>query len=213
MALHVLVVNDGRLDRECLAAQLEANGCQAQTAWDLQSMLSAVDAHRPDVILLNIDTENHSVLLQVSLDLDSGPKVIVFGLDGDRGSEIIACAEAGVAGLHLRSESFGHLLEILRTAGEGQARCSPEVSAILMSRVYAFAANQNPDSSTESLTAREREVLHLITRGMTNQQIANRLSLTLHTVKNHVHNLLTKLGVGSRAEAVAVARAAGYTNR
>jgi DNA-binding NarL/FixJ family response regulator len=82
-----------------------------------------------------------------------------------------------------------------------------------MSRVYAFAANQNPDSSTESLTAREREVLHLITRGMTNQQIANRLSLTLHTVKNHVHNLLTKLGVGSRAEAVAVARAAGYTNR
>ena len=212
MTVRVLVVDDGRLHRECLAAQLDTHGCQAATAWDLPSMLSAIDAESTDVILLNAGVENCSTLLQVGLDLDNRPKVIVFGLDVSRESEIITCAESGVAGLHLRSESFDHLLELVSTAGDGQAKCSPEVSAILMSRVYAFAAQQNPDSTTETLTAREREILDLIAQGLTNQQIASRLSLTLHTVKNHVHNLLTKLGVGSRAEAVTVARAEKYAN-
>lgn len=212
MTVRVLVVDDGRLNRECLAAQLDAHDCPAATAWDLPSMLKAIDSGPTDVILLNAGTENSSTLLHVGLDLSTRPKVIVFGLDVGRESEIIACAEAGVTGLHLRSESFDYLLDLVRTARDGQAKCSPEVSAILMSRVYAFAAQQNPDSTTETLTAREREILDLIAQGLTNQQIASRLSLTLHTVKNHVHNVLTKLGVGTRAEAATVARAEKYAS-
>lgn len=154
MTVRVLVVDDGRLNRECLAAQLDAHDCPAATAWDLPSMLKAIDSGPTDVILLNAGTENSSTLLHVGLDLSTRPKVIVFGLDVGRESEIIACAEAGVTGLHLRSESFDHLLDLVRTARDGQAKCSPEVSAILMSRVYAFAAQQNPDSTTETLTAR-----------------------------------------------------------
>ena len=59
---------------------------------------------------------------------------------------------------------------------------------------------------------REIEILELIEQGLTNQQVASRLSLTLHTVKNHVHNLLSKLGVGSRSEAVSVFRASKFAN-
>jgi DNA-binding NarL/FixJ family response regulator len=81
-----------------------------------------------------------------------------------------------------------------------------------MRRVYAFAAQANPDITTDALTPREIEILELVEQGLTNQQIASRLSLTLHTVKNHVHNLLSKLGVGSRSEAVSVFRASKYTN-
>ena len=81
-----------------------------------------------------------------------------------------------------------------------------------MRRVYAFAAQANPDSSTNSLTARETEILELLEQGLTNQQIASRLSVTVHTVKNHVHSLLTKLGVGSRNDAVTVLRATKYAN-
>lgn len=176
-------------------------------AWDLPSLLAEVDTEVPDIVLLNIGTDDSTTLIQVSLDIGPSTRVVVFGLTTDRESEIITAAEAGAAGLHLRSESFDHLLTLIRDAGQGLARCSPEVSAILMRRVYAFAAQPNPDSSIEALTPRETEILQLIEQGLTNQQIASRLSLTVHTVKNHVHSLLGKMGVSSRAEAVTVYRA------
>lgn len=209
----VVVVDDGRLARECLAAQLNANGVDAECAWDLPSLFSAVDQRKVDVILLNVGTPDSATLLQVGLDIDADTKVVVFGLSTDRESDIIAAAEAGVSGLHLRTESFEHLLALLSTAGQGQAQCSSEVSGVLVRRVYAFATQTNPDSSTDSLTARENEILELLEQGLTNQQIASRLSVTLNTVKNHVHSLLKKLGVGSRAEAVRVYQAARFTSR
>jgi DNA-binding NarL/FixJ family response regulator len=211
-SVRVVIVDDGGLNRECLFAQLVAHGVDAGCAWDLPSLFTQIDNGVPNVVLLNIDTPDGATLLQVSLDVDPNVKVIVFGLDADRESEIVACAEAGVAGLHLRSESFDHLLTLARNAGQGQAQCSAEVSAILLRRVYAFAAQANPDLRTDALTTRESEVLALIEQGLSNQQIASRLSLTVHTVKNHVHSLLTKLGVGSRADAVTVARAGRFSS-
>lgn len=211
--MRVIVVDDDRLTRECLAAQLIDRGVAAAEAWDLPSLLGEVDISPPDAILLDVGTPDSSTLMQVSMDIQAGTKVIVYGLSSDRDSEIVASAEAGVAGLHLRSESFDHLLTLVRNADKGQSQCSPEVSAILLRRVYAFAGQQNADNSrTDSLTARENEILELLDQGLTNQQIASRLSVTLHTVKNHVHSLLGKLSVASRAEAVAVFRAAQYGN-
>jgi DNA-binding NarL/FixJ family response regulator len=210
--IRVVVVDDGTLSRECLAAQLAHHGVTATGAWDLPTLLAEVDRAVPHVVLIHIATPDSSTLLQLALDLDPDCRVIVFGLSTDRESEIIACAEAGIAGLHLRTESFDQLLSLISTSGDTGAQCSPEVSAILLRRVYAFAAQANPDVTTDLLTPREIEILELIDGGLTNQQIASRLSLTLHTVKNHVHNLLGKLGVGSRTEAVSVFRATRYAN-
>lgn len=210
--VRVLIVDDGRLNRECLAAQLTLNGLDVDCAWDLPSLFSATDNNKPNIILLNIRNDDSVTLLQMSLDMDVDVRVVVFGLSADRDSEILTCAEAGVAGLHLRSESLEHLLTLLRDVGGGQALCSPEVSAILLRRVYASAGQPDPDPRPGLLTSREAEILGLIDEGLTNQQIASRLTLTVNTVKNHVHNLLTKLGVGSRAEAAAVGRAGRYAN-
>ena len=207
----VVIVDDGRLNRECLAAQLGLHGMSVSTAWDVPSLLAEVDRDTPDVVLLNISTPDCATLLHLGLDLGRAVRVVVFGLSVDRESEIVACAEAGVAGLHLRTESFDHLVSLIRSAGSGGAQCSPDVSAILLRRVYAFAAQANPDATTDQLTPREAEILDLIDQGLSNQQIASRLSLTVHTVKNHVHNMLSKLGVGTRAEAVTVFRATRYT--
>jgi len=209
----VVIVDDATLNRECLAAQLALHGVAATTAWDLPTLLSEVDRAAPDAILLNIDTPDSTTLLQLGVDLDRKVRIIVYGLSTDRESEIVSCAEAGVAGLHLRTESFDHLLTLTASSADGRAQCSPEVSAILLRRVYAFAAQANPDATTDVLTRREIEILELIEQGLTNQQIASRLSLTVHTVKNHVHNLLGKLGVASRSEAVTVFRATKYANR
>ena len=210
--IRVLVIDDGRLSRECLAAKLESNGVVTDSAWNLSSLFAAVDAATPDVILLNITTTDSTTLLQISLDIDPNAMVVVYGLCTDRESEIVTCAEAGVAGLHLRSESFDHLLTLIANARAGRAQCSAEVSTILLKRVYSLAEKPNMDTKADLLTAREIEILDLIDQGLTNQQIASRLSVALHTVKNHVHNMLTKLGVATRAEAVSVLRAARFTN-
>lgn len=136
--------------------------------------------------------------------------MIVYGLSEEREWEIVASAEAGAAGLHLRSESFDHLLDLMRDVENGRARCSPEVSAILLGQVYVDATGVR-DPSNGVLTARETEILMLIEEGLTNKQIATRLCVTVHTVKNHVHSLLGKLGVQSRAEATRFARAMRYS--
>lgn len=209
----VIVIDDDRLARECLLTGLAAHGVDARAAWDLPSLLSAVDADPPDAVLVHIGTPDSNTLIQVSMDVQPGTKVIVYGLSAERESEIVTSAETGVAGLHLRSESFDHLLTLVRNADTGQSRCSPEVSAILLRRVYAIAGQQHSEGSrADSLTARESEILELLDQGLTNQQIASRLSVTLHTVKNHVHSLLGKLGVGSRTEAVTVLRAGKFKN-
>ena len=83
---------------------------------------------------------------------------------------------------------------------------------MLVGQVYSSVSGDDcSDSAMEPLTAREAEILALLEDGLTNQQIALRLSVTVHTVKNHVHNLLNKLGVGSRAEASKLALAMKYT--
>jgi DNA-binding NarL/FixJ family response regulator len=184
----------------------------AEGAWDMPSLLAAVNAGQPDIVLIQSGTQDAATLLAVSLGLGRATKVVVFDLSVGREAEIIAAAEAGVAGLHLDSESFADLLAVLQAVSQGHAQCSPEVSAILLRRVYAFAGESNPDAQTDMLSPREVDILELIAVGLTNQQIASRLALSLPTVKNHVHRVLTKMGVASRAEAVTVYQANQYGN-
>jgi DNA-binding NarL/FixJ family response regulator len=143
-------------------------------------------------------------LINVSRRLGLPSRVVVYDLSLEREAEIVSTAEAGVSGLILNTESFERMLETLRTVETGHATCSTEVSAVLLRRVYAFSQDINPDASLDRLSGRELEVLELIAQGLTNQQIASRLTLTLQTVKNHVHRLLTKMEVASRTDAVIV---------
>lgn len=149
-------------------------------------------------------TRDAASLIKVSRRLGPSSKVVVFDLSLAREAEVVATAEAGVSGLLLHTESFEMLLETLRTVDDGRAMCSTEVSAVLLRRVYAFSEGTNPDADLDRLTARELEILELIAQGRSNQQIASQLVLTLQTVKNHVHRLLSKMEVGSRAAAATV---------
>lgn len=211
--MRTVVVDDGELNRDCLAMRLADTGLDVAQAWDLPSLAGEVAGRHPVVIVLNIATQDSDALLQMSLDLEPRATVIIMGLAADRDEEIVACAEAGVDGMHLRSESFAHLLSLISDTSDARCRCSPAVSAILMRRVYSFTRTDVNNSTLDDLTPRECEILELIAEGLTNQQIASRLYVTVHTVKNHVHNLLTKLGVNSRFEAVAVLRANRFVPR
>lgn len=207
-----VVVDDARLQRECLVAQLAGHGLDVVGAGDIPTLLAAVEPERPNIVLIRSGTDDVDTLIKVSLRLGRSAHVVLYDLSVNRESEIISAAEAGVAGLHLRTEGFDYLLHLLQTVGQGRAQCSSEVSTILLRRVYAFTGQSNPDATTSALSPREIEILELIAQGLTNQQISSRLTLSLPTVKNHVHRLLTKMGVASRSEAVMVFRANQYRN-
>jgi DNA-binding NarL/FixJ family response regulator len=206
--IRILICDANTLHRQCLATALSVHGMDARGAGDLPSLFEQLDRGVPDVLLLDVGTPDSATLLQVALDTGPEVRVIVTGLTEDAESEIVACAEAGVAGLHLRTESLDELLAMIRDAGNGRAACSSAVSAILFRHVYALVGQTDPGTPVRNpaLSAREAQVLRLLEEGLSNQQIASRLNVTIHTVKNHVHSLFAKLGVASRAEAVAATR-------
>lgn len=208
--LRVVICDDCKLNRECLAVALRPYGITADFVWDLPSLFERLDAGVPDVFLLNIATPDSATLLHVGLDIGAEMRVIVTGLSEDRESDIVACAEAGVAGLHLRTESLEELLAMIRNPAQDEALCSQAVSAILLRRVYSLLRQQNPDSKDPVLTDRENQILRLMEEGLSNQQIASRLNVSIHTVKNHAHSMFGKLGVNSRAEAIAAFRGMRY---
>lgn len=212
--LQVVICDDAALHRECLALALNSHGIETECAGDLPSLFVLLDHCAPNVILLDISMPDSGTLLQVGIDLGPGVRVIVTGLSEERESDIVSCAEAGADGLHLRTETLDELLTLIVNPGREEALCSEKVSAILLRRVYSMVGqrNPNPESKEPALTDRETQIMRLLEEGLSNQQIASRLHVTVHTVKNHARSLFSKLGVSSRAEAVATYRAMRYSH-
>ena len=208
----ILIVDDCALSREYLAAILAANGrVPPSVAWDLPSLITALEDAMPSVILLDMATRDSAVLLRATFEFSPNARVIVLGVSGDDEAQIVACAEAGVCGYHLRTESLDDLLVLIGKVASGESLFSPGVSAMLLRRLSALAARRQPVAKELVLTAREAQILRMLEMGLSNRNIADHLGIAIHTVKNHVHSVLTKLGVSTRAEAAALARTVGYT--
>jgi DNA-binding NarL/FixJ family response regulator len=203
----IVIIDDCTLHRDNLAAVFTLNGMAApRVAWDLPSLIVALEGIDADIVLLNIATRDCALLLRAAMGMIPGVPVIVLGASEDDESEIVACAEAGVAGYHMRTDSLQDLLRLIRQVAAGEIACTPRISAMLLRRISALATQRQPVAKDLALTTRETQILKMLELGRSNQDIATQLSITVHTVKNHVHSLLSKLGVGSRAEAAALSR-------
>jgi two-component system, NarL family, nitrate/nitrite response regulator NarL len=123
-------------------------------------------------------------------------------------TDVIAWAEAGVAGIVSREASLAELLDAIAAAVKDEVLVSPAVAGALLRRVAALSG-EHGRAGGPPLTRREREIVRLIGHGLSNKEIALTLRIELATVKNHVHNILEKLGVDRRAKAVAAAQARG----
>jgi DNA-binding NarL/FixJ family response regulator len=130
------------------------------------------------------------------------PRIVALGVRDDE-DDIAACAAAGVSGFVSRDARFDELVRTITAVARGESACSPAILAKLLLRVAALAP---VEPTGVPLTMREREILDLVDRGLSNKEIAERLSIELSTVKNHVHNVLDKLQVRRRSDAVAFVR-------
>jgi len=128
-------------------------------------------------------------------------KVVALGTPENE-AEVLACAEAGIAGYVTGDGSVEDVVAAIRTIARGEVYCSAKVASSLVRRVAERASSM--PAASGSLTAREAQILKLLQQGLSNKMISRTLGIELPTVKNHVHNILTKLGIHRRAEAILV---------
>ncbi|TRW85388.1 response regulator transcription factor [Mycolicibacterium sp. 018/SC-01/001] len=202
----ILIIDDSRLQRENLATILAGEAmARPAMAWGLDS-LSAAMSRPPGIVLLNLLTYQSFSLLHCVRQLCPTAKVIVVGVTDEDEADVIACAEAGVAAYHLRSESLCELRNLIARVADGESVCPPTISAILLRYLSTAASGRRSDLGDPDLTAREMQILRMLEQGLSNKDIADQLCIAVHTVKNHVHSVLSKLGVRTRAEAAAFCR-------
>jgi two-component system NarL family response regulator len=207
-SIRIFIVDDNRLLREGLASMLaeQEDLIVVGAAASGRQALEQIKELRPGVALIDIGMpDKDGIEVTQALHHDSPEvKVIILGMP-DLTDEIMACIEAGAVGYVLKEASFDYLMETIRLANRGESFCSPLIAASLFSRVAELAGERIPRSSIK-LTPREVEIINKIAEGLANKEIALQLSIEVQTVKNHVHNILDKLQLHNRLEAVEYAR-------
>ena len=200
--IRVMLVDDHTMVRRGLATFLKVYD-DLQLAGEAESGEEAVRLcaeFLPDVILMDMSlpgmdgaTATHAIRKQF-------PQVQIIVLTSFKDGKVIKNAlEAGAIGYLLKDVSADDLVRAIRSAYAGHATLSPEAAQALVE-----TANRPPVPGLD-LTEREREVLTLLIEGLNNTQIAGRLTVSPSTIKSHVSNILSKLDVTSRTEAVALA--------
>jgi DNA-binding NarL/FixJ family response regulator len=201
--LRVAIVAEVRLYREGLARSLDriAGLAVVGAAADRDGALDLVARRNPHVVLVDLAAPDGIGAVRAVASTAAAPKVVALVVS-EAGSEVIASAEAGVAGYVTRNQSIEDVVSAMRSAVRNEAACSPRVATALLRRIAVLAGGA-PPTGAAPLTAREREILGLIDQGLSNKQIARRLCIQVATVKNHVHSILKKLGATRRGEAAA----------
>lgn len=204
--IRILVVASIRLFREGLAQILDRREglTVVGMARDSKEALARIQELTPQIILLDMaDAGSHAMAREFG-NLTPRIRVVALGVTDVEG-DVLACAEAGIAEYVPRDGSLEDLIAAVKSAACGEVHCSPQLAGSLWRRLAALAGNQEQALASE-LTRREREIVRLIDHDLSNKEIARQLGIEVATVKNHVHNLLDKLHVTTRAEAAARTR-------
>lgn len=225
-AIHLKILHRNRLFRECLASVLSEGERFRVTEVDhaeSDRLISALEKERVDAVLIDLDLpEGLAVgLTQQIQQQGSSAKVILFARaqallsHGDAEDRLLECLAAGADGCVLEESSLEALQTALEKVVGGERFYSPEIMPSVCHRLVQAARGALWQERTGSvdLTPRELEVVNLIAEGLSNKQIARRLSLSLYTVKNHVHNIVEKLQVANRFKAVEYARRRGWLEK
>ncbi len=201
----LVVVDDHPIVRQRLTAALadEADFQVLGAAASAEEALSLVARLHPDVILLDLELPGLSGIDAIPRLIAASPdsKILVFTAY-DTDERVLGAIRAGARGYLLKGAAVADIARAVRDVAAGGSALEPRVAAKLVTTVREPRA-------ADHLTAREREVLGLIARGLPGKQIARALNISERTVKFHTASLLRKLGADNRAQAVALATQRG----
>jgi DNA-binding NarL/FixJ family response regulator len=208
-ALRVLVCDDSDSFREGLRALLSTSP-EVDVVGEAADGAAAVEAAlvlQPDVVLMDLTMPGTSGLEATRRVLAHSPHIAVLVLTmAEDDASVFAALQAGARGYLLKGARKAEILRALEAVTDGEAILGASVATRLAALV---SGRPRPEEAFPELSAREREVLVLLTEQLTNPEIAARLGLSEKTVRNHLSNVFTKLRVATRAEAIAAARRGG----
>lgn len=202
--IHLLLIEDNRLLREGLSAMLKEQP-DIKVAASLGNSDAALKARKlkPAIILLDLGLRSQHSLRLVAVLKKVAPEAKIVGMDLVPVQEdLVQYVEAGVSGFVLKDATFDDFLATIRSVAKGINVLPTLLTQSLFSQIVEHATRKrkgNPFTSVR-MTGREREVIALISEGLSNKEIAQRLNLATDTVKSHVHNILEKLALHTRLE-------------
>lgn len=200
--LKILIADDHQIVRRGLRMTIDAEKDMqvVDEAVDGSQVLKLIRKHKPDVVLMDLQMptlDGVEALKSIRPEFPELPVLILTSFSGD--AHIYAALRAGASGFLLKEMGGDELVDAIRGAAKGRPQLHPEIAKRLMARAPM------PQDPFEELTERERDLLKLLARGMSNKEIAAQLTLTEMTVKGYVSDVLMKLGVSDRTQAALMA--------
>lgn len=168
---------------------------------DLDNVRDTLSAHKIDLILVDVTQGLDLYDVRPIAAERSDVALVALGLPEQR-QDVIRCGRAGFTGYVTRDASVDALCSALNDVIQGRLSCPAEISSCLLQALFRRSGDSYEPSPHQELTRRENDVLQLIGRGLSNKEIARELFLSVATVKHHVHNVLDKLHLARRAEAM-----------
>lgn len=209
--IRILIADDHTLFRDGLRS-LFASLPETQLVGEAASGEEAIalaESLQPDVVLMDIQMPGRNGIEATRCITRASPHIgVVMVTMFEDDESVFAAMRAGARGYVLKGADQTEMLRAIRCAARGEALFGPAIAA----RLTRFFAAQRPAAQPDlfpDLTEREREVLDLIAQGRNNEAIADELIISRKTVRNHVSNILNKLQVADRAQAIVRARQAG----
>lgn len=200
--VRVLLVDDHRVLASSLAVVLDAEPdlVAAGVASTLAQARAMMTSAAPDVVLLDHRLPDGDGVAAIGELLALRPSARVVVLTATAAEHVLVAAiEAGASGFLSKTRGLDEITQAVRSAAAGESVISPELLARLLPRFSRGGGGR------VELTEREREVLSLVAQGLSNAAIAQRMTVSVHTVRNHVANLSAKLGAHSKLEALSIA--------
>jgi DNA-binding NarL/FixJ family response regulator len=206
MTTRVLIVDDHPLTREALAGLLGANGFDVVgQASGGEEAIGLANTLVPDLVVLDLTMPDMDGLTALPKLREAAPEAAIVMLTAaEDEANLLSAIRFGATGYLLKNEPPERIVQFLHGVSRGEAALSGAVARRLLEQVREGGHRHGvvPQSIADSLSARELEVLLLLDQHLGTDEIAARLFISEHTVRSHVKNLLAKLGVSSRREAL-----------
>ena len=213
--IRVLLVDDQQLFREALATLLGAEKTIeiVGEAADGEAAIEAVSKWKPDVVLMDLRMPGMGGIEATRriCNTKSDTRILVL-TTFEEDEEVFAAIQAGASGYLLKASPAAKLIEAISAVASGQSALQPSVAMKVIHEYNRLATRQDRQQEqplVDPLSSRELAVLSALTEGLSNKEIASRLKITEGTVKNHMTNVLGKLGVLDRTQAALRARELG----